>query len=149
MALGTTEIMKSITQKPSGESLLQTHDLHTFVQEYERAYPNEVVHIQKPINGKWEITALTMKLEREKRFPLLVFHNVLIDGKRSERPRMTFTMASRLRLARAMGVTVQEAGINCFERVQRRVKPVVVSRREAPIKQVIEEGAIRPIAPSF
>jgi hypothetical protein len=69
MALGTAEIVKNITQKPSGESLLQTHDLHTFVQEYERAYPNEVVHIQKPINGKWEITALTMKLEREKRFP--------------------------------------------------------------------------------
>jgi hypothetical protein len=70
---------------------------------------------------------------------LLVFHNVLIDGKRSKIPLMTFMMASRL-LARAMRVTVQEAGINCFERVQQRVKPGVVSRGEAPIKQVIEKG---------
>lgn len=141
MALSTAKIAKDSTEKPSQNPLLLTRDLHSFVQEYERAYPNEVLHIDKPVDSKWEITALTMKMERAKRFPLLIFHNVLIDGKRAEMPLMTFMMASRLRLAHAMGVTVQEAGLDCFERVQRRIKPVVISRSEAPIKQVIEKGA--------
>ncbi|HEX9880178.1 MAG TPA: UbiD family decarboxylase [Candidatus Binatia bacterium] len=141
MALGTAEIVRDNTEKPSADALLLTRDLHSFVKEYERAYPDEVLHIEKPVDAKWGITALTMKLERAKRFPLLVFHNVLIDGKRMEMPLMTFMMASRLRLARAMGVTVEQAGVDCFERVQRRIKPVVVSRSEAPVKQIVEKGA--------
>jgi len=43
-----------------------------------------------------------MKLEKAHRFPLLVFHNVIIDGQRATMPLATFLMASRLRLARAM-----------------------------------------------
>jgi UbiD family decarboxylase len=123
------------------EPSLESHDLHTFLERYEKAYPDEVVHIEKPVNAEWELTAVAMKLEKEKRFPVLVYHNVLVGGKRTELPLVTFLMASRLRLARAMGVTVQQVGVTCYERVQQRLKPVVVSRSEAPVKQIVEKGA--------
>ena len=129
------------TMMAAAEPSLKSHDLHTFLEQYEKAYPDEVIHIEKPVNAEWELTAVAMKLEKEKRFPLLVYHNVLVNGKRAELPLVTFLMASRLRLARAMGVSVQNAGVACYQRVQERLKPVVVSREEAPVKQVVEKGA--------
>jgi len=119
----------------------QTHDLHGFLDWYEGLYPDEVVHIERPINAEWELTALATKLEKEKRFPILVCHRVVADGRELEMPLVTFMMASRLRLARALGVGVREAGLEWYQRLQRRLPPVVVSKAEAPVKQVIETGS--------
>src|SRR5262245_55500145 len=58
-------------------------DLHGFIEQYERAYPDEVLHIEEPLQAEWEIAALAMKLEKAHRFPLLVLHNVIVDGKRA------------------------------------------------------------------
>ena len=116
-------------------------DLHDFLARYERQYPQEVIHIEAPLEANWEITALAMKLEKAQRFPILVCHNVIVDGQRAAMPLVTFLMASRLRLARAFGVEVREAGSACYERVQRRLAPVVVSRQQAPVKQVVATGA--------
>ncbi|MGH7767389.1 MAG: UbiD family decarboxylase domain-containing protein, partial [Candidatus Binatia bacterium] len=115
-------------------------DLHQFLELYEAAYPAEVVHIEEPLRADWEITALAIKLEKAQRFPILVCHNVIVDGKRAELPLVTFLMASRLRLARAFGVDVRRAGVACHERVQKRVPPVVVPRSQAPVKQVVKKG---------
>ena len=108
-------------------------DLHQFIEQYEAAYPQEVLHVEEPLRAEWEITALAMKLEKAQRFPILVCHNVIADGRRAELPLVTFLMASRLRLARTFGVDVRRAGVACYERVQKRVKPVVVTRAEAPV----------------
>jgi 2,5-furandicarboxylate decarboxylase 1 len=116
-------------------------DLHQFIEQYETAYPQEVLHIDEPLRAEWEITALAMKLEKAQRFPILVCHNVIVDGKRTELPLVTFLMASRLRLARAFGVDVRGAGVACYERVQKRIKPVIVARTQAPVKQVVKKGA--------
>src|SRR4051812_20631683 len=95
-------------------------DLHRFLEGYERDFPNEVVHVETPIDAEFELTALAAKLEKEKRFPLLIFHDVRIDGERSEMPLVSFMMASRLRLARLLGVDVPEAGLACYQRMQHR-----------------------------
>src|SRR5258705_570206 len=116
-------------------------DLHGFIEQYERAYPDEVLHIEEPLNAEWEISALAMKLEKADRFPLVVLHNVIVDGERSTMPLTTFQMASRLRLARAMGTEVQKAGLACYERVQTRQRPIVIGRAQAPVKQVVEKGS--------
>ncbi|MGH7812001.1 MAG: hypothetical protein ACREP5_17125, partial [Candidatus Binatia bacterium] len=58
-------------------------DLHGFIEQYERAYPDEVIHVEEPLHAEWEISALAMKLEKAHRFPLLVFHHVVVDGKRA------------------------------------------------------------------
>ena len=118
-------------------------DLHQFLELYEAAYPAEVVHIEEPLQADWEITALAIKLEKAQRFPILVCHNVIVDGRRAELPLVTFLMASRLRLARTFGAEVRSAGVACYEPVQERVKPIVVSGEQAPVKQVVERGADR------
>jgi len=116
-------------------------DLHQFLELYEAAYPAEVVHIEEPLQADWEITALAIKFEKAQRFPILVCHNVIVDGRRAELPLVTFLMASRLRLARTFGAEVRSAGVACYERVQERVKPIVVSGEQALVKQVVEKGA--------
>src|SRR5262245_18088786 len=103
-------------------------DLHGFIEHYERADPDEVLHIEEPLRAEWEISALAMKLEKAHRFPLLVLHNVIVDGKRSTMSLTTFLIASRLRLARAMGTKVEKSGLACYERIQTRQQPIVVSR---------------------
>jgi UbiD family decarboxylase len=115
-------------------------DLHSFIEQYEREFPQEVIHIEKPLKAEWEISALAMKLEKAQRFPILICHNVTINGERAEMPLVTFLMASRTRLARALDADVRKAGIVCHERVQARKEPLVVSRSEAPVKEVVEKG---------
>jgi hypothetical protein len=61
-------------------------ELHQFLELYEAAYPEEVVHIEEPLRAEWEITALAIKLEKAQRFPVLVCHNVIADGNRAELP---------------------------------------------------------------
>jgi 2,5-furandicarboxylate decarboxylase 1 len=116
-------------------------DLHGFLERYEREFPNEVVHVETPIDASFELTALAAKLEKDKRFPLLIFHDVRIDGERAEMPLITFMMASRLRLARLLGVGVAEAGLASHQRMQHRLPPVVIGRDEAPVKQIVETGS--------
>ncbi|HEX9879894.1 MAG TPA: UbiD family decarboxylase, partial [Candidatus Binatia bacterium] len=115
-------------------------DLQSFIDQYERQFPDEVIHVEKPIKAEWEITALAMELEKDHRFPVLICHNVTVNGQKCEMPLVTFLMASRLRLARALGVDVQKAGLACYERVQERKKPVIVSRSDSPVKEIVEKG---------
>ncbi len=120
---------------------MSTYDLHSFLDQYERDYPDEVVHIEEPLDAAWEITALATKMEKAKRFPVIICHNVMVEGRRMEMPLVTFLMASRLRLARALGTEIQQAGVACSQRVQERRKPEVVDRGAAPVKELVEKGS--------
>lgn len=115
-------------------------DLHSFLEDYERTFPDEVIHVERPIDAAWELTALASKLEKAKRFPILVCHDVRVDGRKAEMPLVTFLMASRVRLARLLDSDVRSAGIACYERVQNRRAPIVVPRAGAPVKQIVETG---------
>ncbi len=44
-------------------------DLHSFIEQYEKKFPDEVLHIEKPLKAEWEVTALAMRLEKDHRFP--------------------------------------------------------------------------------
>src|SRR5262245_18595225 len=115
-------------------------DLHGFIEQYERAYPDEVLHIEEPLQAEWEISALAMKLEKAHRFPLAVVHDVIGNDGRAPMRLATCLGASRVRLVRAMGTEVQKAGLACDERVQTRQRPIVIERAQAPVKQVVEKG---------
>src|SRR5205085_12339041 len=81
------------------------------------------------------------ELKKDDGFPILICPRVVADGQELEMPLVTFMMAGRLRLSRALGVDVREAGLTWFNRLQNRIPPVVISRAEAPVKQVVETGA--------
>lgn len=121
--------------------LIASRDLHQFIEAYERNFPDEVVHIERPINAAFEVTALVSKLEKEKRFPVVICHKVVSNGHVLEMPLVTFLMSSRLRLSRALDSDVRAAGLALYERVQRRQSPIVVSRSEAPVKEIVERGS--------
>ncbi len=116
--------------------------LAIFIAEYEKAYPDEVVHIEKEIDSRWEATALVEKLEKMKKFPIVMFHGVrTAEGKRSEMPLVMNLFASRQRCARMIGSTFENYSIDYARKtVLEKKKPVVVGRKEAPIKEVIQTG---------
>ena len=49
--------------------------MRTFLNDYENEYPNDVIHVEKPIRCKYEISAIAIAFERKSKFPLLIFHN--------------------------------------------------------------------------
>lgn len=115
-------------------------DFHSFLSEYERQFPNEVLHIEQPISNHLEVTALITQLEKEKRFPVLIFHNIMINGSKAELPLVTFLLASRKRMAQLLNTTVQQAGLECYRRMQALQEPVVISRAQAPVKEIVQKG---------
>jgi 2,5-furandicarboxylate decarboxylase 1 len=115
-------------------------DLHSFLEEYERDFPSEVVHIEKEVDARYEVTALVSKLERQKKFPILFFHRVKTTRGISSLPLITFLLSSRKRLAHVFDSTIEGVGVAAFERLSRQIDPVVVTKSEAPIKEVISTG---------
>ncbi len=47
--------------------------LGQFIAAYEALRPDDVVRITKPINSKFEITAIAKHFEEQNKFPLIVF----------------------------------------------------------------------------
>lgn len=115
-------------------------DLHSFLKEYEASYPEDAIHIDREINSDQEITAIIMQLEKQEKYPLLIFHNVMNpEGKRANQPVVTNVLASRTRYARICNSTYETLGRDVYKasREERR-KPTVVSKAEAPVKEVIK-----------
>lgn len=116
-------------------------DLHSFLSDFEQRFPNEVLHIEQPISNRFEVTALISKLEKEKRFPVLIFHNIMVDGVKAELPLVTFLLASRKRLAQLLDTSIQKVGVEFYRRIQALQEPVVVSKAEAPVKEMVQRGS--------
>jgi 2,5-furandicarboxylate decarboxylase 1 len=110
------------------------------LEEYERAFPQEVIHIEQEVDARYGITAIATKLEAAKKFPVLIFHRVKTDLGPSPLPLITFLIASRKRLAYVLGSTVEQAGVAAFERLSRHIDPVVVSKSASPVKEVVSLG---------
>ena len=117
-------------------------DLEGFLSEYEKKYPDEIVHIEKEIDSRWEATALVEKLEKLRKFPILIFHKVkTVEGHWSTFPLIINLFASRERCARIIGSNFEEYPIDYARKAKvEKKKPVVVGKKEAPIKDVIHRG---------
>lgn len=116
-------------------------DLEGFLRQDELECPQEVLHIKEKIRSEYEITALATQLERQKRFPILVLHQVTRNGVVSPFPVVTFVFSSRRRLARLLGSSPEQAGVAYYQGLQRRLQPVVVPPQQAPVKEVVQVGA--------
>ena len=116
-------------------------DLQSFLKFWEERHPEDVVRISQPVHARYQVTALATKLERERRFPILVFDDVRTEaGGQSAFPLVTYLMSSRRRLAELMQEPAERLGIITYERSHQRQQPVVVSRSEAPVKEVVCRG---------
>ena len=80
-------------------------DLRSFLDLVKRRKPGDFEIVSRPVDPRYELTALVVKLEREaKRRPALLFENV----KGTKFPVLTNLHASRPRLAAAMNVPPEE-----------------------------------------
>ena len=115
-------------------------DLHSYLEFLEKNHPEHVFHVTREVNPEFEVTGIIAKLEKEKRFPVVVFDNV----KGSKIPVIINMHADFSRLAMSIGLP-HDAGIKQFtdeyaKREAAPIEPVMVSSSEAPVHQVIWEG---------
>ena len=117
-------------------------DLRTFLEFWEKTHPQEIVHVDRPISTKWEVTALQTKLERMGRFPILVMeHPVKTDGNDSVFKLVTNVTASRRRSAEILGISPERAAVEYGKKSLKRGKPYIVTKDEAPVKQVVKKDS--------
>ena len=115
-------------------------DLHSYLSFLEENYPDHVKHVTKEVDPIFEVTAIIAKLEKQKRFPVVIFHNV----KGSNIPLVINIHSDFKRLAMAIGLP-ENANIKEFtelydQRENNPIEPVIVDSKDAPVQQVIWEG---------
>ena len=116
-----------------------TKDLRSFLADYTRTHPEQVLCIDREVSHDQEIVAIIFALEKRQQYPILIFNRVrAASGGISPHPVIINMFASRARCAEAFGSTYERAGQDYFNKtMQAPIRPVVVDRREAPVKDVV------------
>src|SRR5216110_2162304 len=111
-------------------------DLRSYLDTVKRRKSDEFQVISRPIDPAYEITALVVKLEKERRKrPVLLFENV----KGTRFPVLTNVHASRTRLAAALNCAPDAMLQTYLRAMERPISPRVVDA--APAQEVVLTGA--------
>jgi len=109
-------------------------DLRSFVDDYGRAFPGEVVRVAEPVTTDYDVMALVLEYERRRRFPILLLERV--QG--SDIPIVCNVVASRRALAFALDVPESRLALEYARRIKDPIKPVVVG--DPPFRQRVLTG---------
>jgi UbiD family decarboxylase len=109
-------------------------DLRTFVEDFARAHPSEVLRIGEPVELEFDLQAIALDLERRRRFPILLFDHV----RGHTTPVVQNVMASRRALAFALGVEEVRLADEYARRLRDTIEPVMVD--DPPFRARIETG---------
>jgi len=118
-------------------------DFRSFLREYEEAFPHEIVHIEKEISAQWEVTALVIRADQYWADPpVFILHNVINHlGARSLHKSIVNLFASRKRRCWVTGTTERTYARDLYHKgIERGVDPVLIDRKDAPVKQNIRLG---------
>ncbi|MDP2725914.1 MAG: UbiD family decarboxylase, partial [Dehalococcoidia bacterium] len=117
-------------------------DLRSFLKEYEASHPELILHLKKEIRANQEVTALVVRLEKEEKYPVVICENIITcAGNKSPFPLITNLLASRTRCAEAIGSTFRTVHLDFYKKArQNPVPPQVISKAEAPVKEVVKTG---------
>src|SRR5213083_139190 len=111
-------------------------DLRSYLDTVKRRKSDEFQVISRPIDPAYEITAMVVKLEKERRKrPVLLFENV----KGTRFPVLTNVHASRSRLAAALNCAPDAMLQTYLRAMEKPIAPRVV--RSAPVHEVVLKGA--------
>src|SRR5216117_2553040 len=111
-------------------------DLRSYLDTVKRRKSDEFQVISRPIDPAYEITAMVVKLEKERRKrPVLLFENV----KGTRFPVLTNVHASRTRLAAALNCAPDAMLQTYLRAMEKPIAPRVV--RSAPVHEVVLKGA--------
>jgi 2,5-furandicarboxylate decarboxylase 1 len=128
--------MPAVTgRSAAGDARAHGQDLRAFVAAYGRAHPGEVIHVTEPVDLDYDVMALVLEYERQRRYPILLFERV--QG--SDIPIVANVVASRRALAWALGVPEAGLAAEYARRLKDPLKPVVVP--DPPFRQRVVRGA--------
>jgi len=114
-----------------------TPDLRGFIEFLEKEHPEQVVRIKKEVDPKFGVSGILERLERDGKFPLVIFENV----KGSKIPLVANMHSSfeRLRLGLGMETGDVKAFVKeCATRQAHPIDPVMVE--QAPVHEEIFLG---------
>lgn len=120
--------------------------LRTFLDDCQREIPNEIAHVTKEVDpAHYDVTAIIKHLGALKKFPILIFERPLnLHGKVSEFKLVMNCEISQRKAQIALGlpkeVSRSQMAEASLEMEQHRIPPVVVDKREAPVKEVVKVG---------
>ncbi|MBI4322270.1 MAG: UbiD family decarboxylase [Chloroflexi bacterium] len=122
-----------------------SQDLRSFLRYVEQNEPGEIVRIHRQIDPNlFEATAIFKKLRDLGKSPALLFENPKdLQGRRSEYQLLIGLFASQRRAEIALGLKPGPRANLVHEylrREKRAVKPIVIGRAEAPVKEVVKTG---------
>jgi 2,5-furandicarboxylate decarboxylase 1 len=109
-------------------------DLHGFIEYLEAEHPEEVIRIGKEVDPKFGVSGILHRLERDGRFPLVIFENV----KGSKIPLVANMHAGFERLRLALGLEsggVKDFLKECAAREAHPIDPVIVET--GPVQEVV------------
>ena len=121
--------------------------LGNFLAQLEKEHPAEVLRISRPVDpAQYEVAAILKHLENHGKFPLVYFEQPKdLRGQISSHPLVSNLFASRERCALALGMAVEQSGMELSLGYARRLKnplaPVRIAPADAPVKQVVARGA--------
>lgn len=114
-----------------------TPDLRGFIQYLEAEHPEHVIRISKEVDPKFGVSGILERLERDGRFPLVIFENV----KGSKIPLVANMHASFERLR--LGLGMEQGGVKEFvkECAARQASPIDPVRvQSGPVQEVVSIG---------
>ena len=109
-------------------------DIRSFIAEYGRVRPGEVVRVTEPVSLEHDVMAIVLEYERRRRYPIIFFDNVAGH----DIPIVCNVVASRAALAFALGVDESGLAEEYARRIKDHVKPIVVS--EPPFRHQVVAG---------
>lgn len=117
-------------------------DMRTFISQFEKENPRQVIRVTKEIDPKFEVTALVRKLADNGSNPILIFENV-----KGSKYRLACNVCEgREKFAVSLGCPVNEVEDTYSKREAEvlrdatRFKPVEVTKEESPCKEVVLTG---------
>ena len=111
-----------------------SQDLHYFVDEYRRLYPEDVLDITEPVGNTLDVAGVVWKLAAAGRHEMLIFRNV--SG--IPYPVVTNVFACRRRIARILGTDPAHLHDVFQARAKKMVEPVEIE--EGPVLDRTIEG---------
>lgn len=120
--------------------------LRTYIQDLQRLLPDELVCIDREVDpARYDVTAIIKHLDAMKKFPVLLFEKPLnLKGQVSDVRFMMNAEITQNKAQVALGLPFDmsraQMGDECLRREARPIDPIVVSRSEAPVKEVVKIG---------
>lgn len=123
-----------MTQQATTTISAQAQGFQNFLADYRARYPEDVLAFGGPVSADQEITAIVQQLALEGRYPMLVFDQV--QGLTA--PVATNVFASRTRVARMLGVPLEDLHKAYQQRARQRVAPKLVD--SGPVLEDVQTG---------